>query len=49
MCFTKIRESCRNIQAKYESLILGKSLYGFTNLYMKAMVKIKDRKSKEED
>ncbi len=44
--FMKIREWGRNFQAKYENMISGKNLCGFTDVYVKAMREIKQKNEK---
>ena len=47
MCLSKLRMIGQKFQAKYENLIAKRSLYGFSDLYMKSMDKINKRKDKE--
>lgn len=42
-----IRDKCRSFQAKYEKILAGKSVFGFSKLYTDAMQQINERNEKK--
>jgi hypothetical protein len=44
MCLNKLRAKGKSLQTRYENLIADKNLYGFSNLYVQAMNKLKEHK-----
>lgn len=41
--FERVRGLGRKVQAKYESIIEGQELFGFSKIYRERMQKIKER------
>lgn len=44
MCLGKLRVLGRKVQVRYEGVISKRGLYGFSDLYMQAMNRIKKHK-----